>query len=45
MLNENKHGKGIYFYANEDVYLGDWEYDVFHGFGVYIFSTGERYEG
>ena len=35
----------IYNYANGDKYVGDWKVDKFHGFGIYIFCNGERYEG
>ena len=41
--SEVKEGKGIYYYANHDVYLGDWREDKFHGEGIYLFANGERY--
>ena len=44
-LQYQKHGKGIYYYSNGDVYVGEWLNDKFHGKGVYIFNMGERYEG
>lgn len=44
-LQQLKHGKGIYYYPNGDVYVGEWLNDKFHGKGVYIFNLGERYEG
>jgi hypothetical protein len=40
-----KEGKGIYYYTNNDVYLGDWKEDKFDGNGIYLFANGERYEG
>jgi len=40
-----KQGKGIYFYTNNDVYLGEWKNDKFEGEGVYLFANGERFEG
>ena len=38
-------GKGVFFYPENDVYLGDWRDDTFDGKGAYLFGTGERYEG
>ena len=32
-------------FKNGHVYFGDWQNDLFHGKGVYIFPTSERYEG
>ena len=44
-MDNKRHGKGIYYYANHDKYIGDWEMNNFHGKGIYIFKNGERYEG
>jgi hypothetical protein len=45
-LSEGKrHGVGIYYYGNGDIYGGDWRNDVFDGSGFYIFNSGERYQG
>jgi hypothetical protein len=33
-------GRGIYYYSNGDVYIGDWKDDLFHGKGFYIFGNG-----
>jgi len=38
-------GKGVQYYDNNDIYLGDFKDDLFDGSGVYLFATGERYEG
>ena len=43
--DEKRVQRGIYYYANGDVYCGEWEDDEFHGEGTYIFAMGERYEG
>ena len=45
LINEKRNGKGIYRYANNDCFVGDWKDDRFHGRGYYIFLNGERYEG
>src|SRR5205809_543791 len=29
----------------ENIYMGDWKQDKFHGKGTYIFKNGDRYEG
>lgn len=44
-LNSKRHGTGIYYYTNGDIYGGQWKDDVFEGYGFYIFASGERYEG
>ena len=31
--------------ARGDIYFGDWNEDMFNGYGTYVFSNGERYEG
>ena len=40
-----RQGKGIFWYPKNDVYMGDWLNDTFHGHGIYFFGSGERYEG
>lgn len=47
ILNESlvRHGRGIFWYPKDDVYMGGWKNDVFDGEGVYIFGSGERFEG
>jgi hypothetical protein len=25
--------------------MGDWQNDIYHGYGMYIYHEGERYEG
>lgn len=38
-----RHGKGIFWYPKDDIYMGEWENDTFNGQGVYFFGSGERY--
>lgn len=45
MLNSNRHGLGVYYYTNGDIYAGDWRNNVFEGRGRYIFAGGEYFEG
>lgn len=40
-----REGLGIFWYPKDDVYMGNWKNDTFHGNGVYFFGSGERYEG
>ena len=39
------HGKGIFWHAGGDIYIGEFMENTAHGFGVYIHSNGSRYEG
>ena len=39
------HGRGVYRYANGDMYEGDWNDDYRHGRGVYRYADGAVYEG
>ena len=40
-----RHGRGIMYFSNNHIYLGDWSNDLFHGNGVYIFDNYERFNG
>jgi hypothetical protein len=42
---EMRHGQGIYYFFNTEIFIGDWKNDLFDGKGSYIFATGERYTG
>lgn len=44
MLNERKHGKGIYVKGNY-FYAGDFQNDIKHGLGYEHKSDGTSYEG
>jgi hypothetical protein len=44
MKNGKKHGKGKMEYANGDKYSGVWVDDNITGQGVYIWTSGDRYE-
>ena len=37
-----KHGTGQYYYKNGDFYDGQWRWNMKHGYGVYIFSSGKK---
>ena len=39
-MGDRRSGKGIYWYANGDIYCGDWLDDKFNGYGYYIFLNG-----
>ena len=38
---KERHGKGVYYYANGDVYDGCWQQDKKQGYGQYRFQTGK----
>lgn len=40
-----KFGHGTMRFINGDEYKGEWARDLFHGTGVYTFSTGEAIKG
>lgn len=40
-----RHGIGVYYFGNGDMYLGEWEDNKIQGKGVYYFAEGEYYEG
>lgn len=40
-----KDGQGVLYIADGSVYLGQWEENIYHGEGIYIYPDGERYEG
>lgn len=42
--NQQRNGKGLFKYHG-NVYFGGWKDDFFHGQGVYIFQSGEIYDG
>ncbi len=44
-VNRNRHGYGVYTWANGNKYEGLWENDEMQGRGVMIFSDGSRREG
>lgn len=37
-------GEGAYFFANGDIYDGDWKKGKKHGYGMYTYSDGKRYD-
>jgi hypothetical protein len=40
-----KTGKGLYKYANGDVYDGEWKDGSMNGYGVYTSNDGGKYKG
>lgn len=43
---ENKrHGHGVFYYVNGDIFSGNWENNLKHGFGTYRFADGSEYRG
>jgi hypothetical protein len=38
-LNGEKHGKGKLTFVSGEVYEGDFEFDNFNGFGIYVLMT------
>ena len=40
-----RHGRGVYRYADGDVYEGDYKDNEMHGRGVYRYTSGAVYEG
>lgn len=40
-----KTGKGVYKYANGDVYDGEWKDGSMNGYGVYTSHDGGKYKG
>lgn len=44
-MDGTRNGKGIMWFQKGDIYFGDWEKDFMNGYGVYVHSNGERYEG
>ncbi len=43
--NGNKHGEGMYTWANGNTYEGDYKDDRRNGRGVFTFANGDKYEG
>ena len=39
------HGRGVYRYADGNVYEGEWKDDKMHGRGVFRYADGDVYEG
>ncbi|KAK2565395.1 hypothetical protein P5673_010442 [Acropora cervicornis] len=38
-------GEGAYFYANGDIYDGDWKKGMKHGYGIYTYANGKGIKG
>ena len=44
-MDDKRHGKGTYTWADGDKYEGDWVDDKKHGKGTYTWANGANYEG
>lgn len=44
-LNDMFHGQGTFYFANGDVYVGQWVENKRSGRGIMYFEDGDRYEG
>ena len=42
MKRGKRHGRGVYCYANGDIYDGDWKKGKKQGWGVYTFADRNR---
>lgn len=41
-----RHGFGVYYYANNDIYEGSWKKNLRHGMGTYLYAnTGMKFMG
>jgi hypothetical protein len=45
IVNNDPHGKGIFYYSNGDKYIGMCKFGKLDGFGNYIYKTGAKYTG
>lgn len=45
MTQGRKEGKGLYLFKSSDFYFGDWTNNYMDGYGTYVFTSGEVYEG
>jgi hypothetical protein len=43
--DNEKNGKGTYYYPSRSKYEGEWRDGKKHGTGVYFYSDGSRFEG
>ena len=43
MQENNRHGKGIYYFANKDIYYGDFKNDKFNGSGKFHICIGLKF--
>lgn len=45
IVNEERQGKGTYYWKSGNKYQGDWVSGDMHGYGVYYYANGCRYAG
>jgi hypothetical protein len=44
-VDDKRHGKGLYAWADGSEYAGEWHEDLRHGYGVETWPDGREYEG
>jgi len=45
LVDDQFHGKGTFYFANGNKYVGDWINNKRQGYGIMYFADGDRYEG
>lgn len=45
IINNEPHGKGMFTYDNNDIFIGECKYGKPDGFGIYKYKSGARYIG
>jgi hypothetical protein len=44
-VDDKRHGKGLYAWADGSEYAGEWHADLRHGYAVETWPDGREYEG
>ncbi|EPY39345.1 hypothetical protein AGDE_01204 [Angomonas deanei] len=44
-LDNKRHGQGVFYYLNGDIFSGNWKGGLKHGYGTYHFNGGGEYRG
>lgn len=45
IINNEAHGKGTFYYANGDKYIGECKFGKLDGFGIYYYKNESKYTG
>jgi hypothetical protein len=45
IIDDDAHGKGIFYYANGDKFVGECKFGKLDGFGTYYYKSGAKYVG
>ena len=43
-MNGKRHGLGLFYYSNGEMFVGDWKEDQKHGLGIHTDKFGEKTE-